>query len=45
MLMSRNYIVDRYRKSAGGKAPCKQLAVKAAGKNAAVPGGVKKTHR
>lgn len=33
------------RKSTGGKAPCKQLATKAARKSASASGGVKKPHR
>ncbi|XP_042147079.1 histone H3-like [Ixodes scapularis] len=33
------------RKSTGGKAPCKQLATKAARKSAPATGGVKKPHR
>uniref|UniRef100_A0A8C3S4W3 Histone H3 n=1 Tax=Chelydra serpentina TaxID=8475 RepID=A0A8C3S4W3_CHESE len=32
------------RKSTGGKAPCKQLAAKAALKNTPTTGGVKKPH-
>ncbi|XVF32183.1 hypothetical protein REPUB_Repub17cG0060000 [Reevesia pubescens] len=32
------------RKSTGGKAPCKQLATKAARKSAPATGGVKKPH-
>ncbi|KAB7496999.1 hypothetical protein Anas_06154 [Armadillidium nasatum] len=33
------------KKSTGGKAPCKQLAKKAAHKSTFFPGGVKKPHR